>query len=70
MTIRQYNVPRGPRPRGPAAITEQVGSALTSGSVQVTIDFAGPNPIGSTREAAAAINLIADRIERGNWPPA
>lgn len=70
MTIRQYNIARGSNVRGPASIVEQVGSALTSGSVQVVIDFAGPRPVGSKREAATLIAAIADRIERGNWPPA
>lgn len=70
MTYRQYNIARGATVRGPAGIAEQVGSALTSGSVQVVIDFAGPRPIGSKREAVIAVNAIADRIERGNWPPA
>ncbi|MFN8831405.1 MAG: hypothetical protein ACK50Q_16205 [Labrys sp. (in: a-proteobacteria)] len=71
MTYRRYNISRGNQVRGPAAIAEATITTppLTSGSVQVTIDFAGPNPIGSKREAAAAINMIADRIERGPWPP-
>lgn len=70
MTYRQYNTARGNQPVGPIEITEAVGTAPASGSVQVTIDFAGVAPIASKREAAVLLRRIAERIERGNWPPA
>jgi len=70
MTYRQYNTARGSQPAGPIEVTEQVGSALTSGSVQVTIDFNAVAPVQSKREAAVLLRRIAERIERGPWPPA
>lgn len=70
MTYRRYQISRGSNPRGPAAIVESVGSAISSGSLEVTIDFNAVRPIQSKREAVALLNAIAERIARGNWPPA
>jgi hypothetical protein len=70
MTYRRYNISRGAQPRGPVEIVEAVGSPLTSGSVQVVIDFNGVAPIQSKREAVILLRQIIERIERGNWPPA
>lgn len=70
MTYRQYNIARGTQPRGPIEVAQQVGSALTSGSVQVTIDFNAVAPVQSKREAVILLRQIIELIERGNWPPA
>lgn len=65
MATRQYNVVKGATRSAPA--TEAVGSAISSGLVQVTVDLA---VTATKREVLEALDNVARHIRKGSWPPA
>ncbi len=74
MATRRYKVEPG---EGEFAITEEVGAAVNSDTVELTIDLATTrvNTNGSTRtiekqEVLEALDKIKNHIVKGNWPPA
>jgi len=65
MATRQYNVAKGDYRS--TVVTEAVGSAISSGLVQVTVDLA---VTATKREVLEAIDQVERHIRKGNWPPA
>lgn len=65
MATRQYNVAKGANRSTPA--TEAVGSAISSGLLQVTVDLA---VTATKREVLEALDNVARHIRKGAWPPA
>lgn len=65
MATRKYNVPRGGT--RDADVTEATGSAITSGLLQVTVDLA---VTATKKDVLLALDTVARKIRKGNWPPA
>lgn len=64
MATRRYGISRG---ESREQITEAVGAAVSSDSVELTIDLAS----NLTREdVLLALEKIEQHITNGNWPPA
>lgn len=64
MATRRYGISRG---EAPNQVTEAVGAAVASDSVELTIDLAS----NLTREdVILALEKIEQHIMKGNWPPA
>lgn len=64
MATRRYGLSRGETFN---QITEAVGAAVATDSVELTVDLAS----GLTREdVVLAIEKIQHHITQGNWPPA
>jgi hypothetical protein len=66
MATRQYNVAKTGLTRS-NTVTEAVGSAISSGVLQVTVDLA---VTATKREVLENLDRISRHIRRGNWPPA
>lgn len=65
MATRQYNVARGDTRSTP--VTEAVGSAISSGAVQVTVDLTKNQ---TKREVLRSLDEVSRHIRKGDWPPA
>lgn len=64
MATRRYGISRGENAQ---QVTEAVGSAVSSDSVELTVDLAS----NLTREdVLLALEKIKQHIFKGNWPPA
>jgi hypothetical protein len=64
MATRRWGVSRG---ESPEQVTEAVGSAVASDSVELTVDLA----VSLTREdVLLAIKKIERQVASGKWPPA
>ena len=74
MATRRYKIEPG---EAENAVTEEVGAAVNSDTVELTVDLATTrvNSGGSTRaitkqEVLEALEKIMNHIVKGNWPPA
>jgi hypothetical protein len=74
MATRRYGISIG---EGEFAITEAVGAAVSSDSIELTVDIATTvvNNNGSTRvvskqEVLDALEKFENHIIKSNWPPA
>lgn len=74
MATRRYKISVG---EGEFQIVEEVGAAVNSDVVELTVELAttGVNANGSTRailkqEVLECIDKIKNHILKGNWPPA
>lgn len=65
MATRRYNIPLGKTM--PVDITEAVGSAITSGLLQVTVDLA---VTATKRQVIEALEAVKRYIKADVWPPA
>jgi len=64
MATRRYGISTG---ENISDVTEDVGAAVSSDTVELTIDLAA---IGSRENAIKAIDIIRGWIIQGQWPPA
>lgn len=74
MATRRYKISVG---EGPFAVTEEVGAAVNSDTVELTVELAttAVNTVGGTRgilkqEVLELLGKIEQHIIKGNWPPA
>jgi hypothetical protein len=74
MATRRYKVEPG---EGEFSVTEEVGAAVNSDTVELTVDLATTrvNTGATTRtiekqEVLDALEKIKNHIIKGNWPPA
>lgn len=74
MATRRYKINPG---EGEFAITEEVGGAVNSDAVELTVELAttAVNEGAGTRgilkqEVLEALDKIKNHILKGNWPPA
>lgn len=74
MATRRYKLSIG---EGEFQVTEEVGSAVNSDTVEVTVELAttAVNKVGGTRgalkdEVLECLDAIKNHIIKGNWPPA
>jgi len=74
MATRRYKLSAG---ETEFQITEEVGAATNSDTVELTVDLAttAVNANGSTRailkeEVLRALEMIMNHITKGQWPPA
>lgn len=65
MATRRYNIPKGKQAN--VDVTEAVGSAITSGLLQVTVDLA---VTANKKEVLNGLETVARYIRKGPWPPA
>lgn len=66
MATRRYGLSAG---ETEFQVTEAVGSATVSDSIEVTVDFdASARP--SKNDVLQALEMIRNHIIKGNWPPA
>ncbi len=68
MATRRYKISRGENFN---QVTEEVGAAVNSDDVEVTVDLA---TIGASAQGRERVLLLLDYIKahivKGNWPPA
>ncbi|TXG77635.1 hypothetical protein E6Q11_02580 [Candidatus Dojkabacteria bacterium] len=74
MATRRYKLSVG---EGEFSVTEEVGSAVNSDTVEVTVELAATavNITGGQRQILKAevldcLKKIQNHITKGNWPPA
>lgn len=64
MATHRYGISRG---ESRQQITEAVGAAVSSDSVELTVDLASSL---TKEDVLLALNKIEQHIINGNWPPA
>ncbi len=67
MATRKYYISKGLDGTGTDRVTEAVGSAITGGLLEVTVDLA---VTATKREVVKALDNIKRYIIRDGWPPA
>ena len=66
MATRRYGISKG---ETEFQVTEAVGSATASDSIELTVDF-DALPKLDEAEVLRALDMIKNHILKGNWPPA
>ena len=66
MATRRYGLSKG---ETEFQVTEAVGSATSSDSIELTVDFdAAAKP--DKKDVLQALDMLKNYILKGNWPPA
>jgi hypothetical protein len=67
MATRRYGLSRGEQNLAGNAVTEAVGAAIATDSMEFTFDLASSL---TKADVVKGLERIKDHIVKGNWPPA